>query len=259
MGKRKKVSYQLIKRDSDAGRPIYAMLKDLIEQHHEELTNARLAVAWNLSWKPDADGRVTLGKCKKASDLDRELAAFDFVILLQAEFWQDAEVTEDQRRALLDHELCHATVKLDETGEPARDERDRIVYRIRKHDVEEFSEIVRRHGCYKRDLEQFAAALRRSKQASLLDLRDEIVDAGLTTEAREVIQRVRAGENGADVLADVVRKSLEPDVARAATDPKVQRAVEALRPKPGSGIDSLTISSGGGKSITLKPHGKGRA
>src|SRR6185369_7142915 len=110
MGKRKKVSYQLIKRDSDAGRPIYAMLKDLIEQHHEELTNARLAVAWNLSWKPDADGRVTLGKCKKASDLDRELAAFDFVILLQAEFWQDAEVTEDQRRALLDHELCHATV-----------------------------------------------------------------------------------------------------------------------------------------------------
>jgi hypothetical protein len=53
-------------------------------------------------------------------------------------------------------------LKFDSTGEPAYDERGRLVYRTRKHDIEEFAVIVERYGCYKRDLEQFAAALRRS-------------------------------------------------------------------------------------------------
>lgn len=147
---------------------MYPMLNKLVEQHHEELTNARIALAWNTAWKADVDGRLKLGKCKKASDLDRELAAFDFVVMLQMEWWQNASVTDDQRRALLDHELCHATVRLDREGEPMRDERGRVVYRTRKHDIEEFSEIVERHGLYKRDLERFASAMRRSKQKSLI-------------------------------------------------------------------------------------------
>jgi hypothetical protein len=108
------------------------------------------------------DGRLTLGKCKKASDLDRELSQWDFVILLRKAFWTHEGVTFAQRRALLDHELCHAAVALDGHGQPVRDERDRIVYRTRKHDLEEFTAIVERHGCWMRDLELFAAALRRS-------------------------------------------------------------------------------------------------
>lgn len=167
--KRKKVSYELIPRESPVGEPMYAMLDDLVGSHHEELdeTEARIALAWNLTWKPDCDGRVTLGKCKKASDLDRELHEFDFVIMLQAEFWQDAEVEDWRRRALLDHELSHAAVKLDSAGDPVIDEKGRYVYRTRKHDIEEFSHIVARHGCYKRDLEVFAMALRQSKQGNL--------------------------------------------------------------------------------------------
>jgi hypothetical protein len=165
--KRKRVSYELIDPKTDQGKSMHAMLNRLVEVHHSELTNARIALAWNRSWKPDADGHSKIGQCKKASDLDRELAPYDFVIMLRADFWHSSEVTDDQRRALLDHELCHATVKEGKDGEPARDERDRVIYRMRKHDVEEFSQIVERHGLYKRDLESFAAALRRSKQGSL--------------------------------------------------------------------------------------------
>ncbi len=169
-GKRKPVSYDLIHHDSPAGRLMYAMLNDLVEEHHEEITNARIALAWALTWKPDVDGHAKLGQCKKASDLDRELHPYDFVVLLNAEWWQDGRVVDAQRRALLDHELCHATVKLDKDGEPARDAKDRVIYRLRKHDIEEFSEIVARHGCYKRDLELFASALRRApKQSSLIE------------------------------------------------------------------------------------------
>src|SRR3990167_2964879 len=141
---KKRVSYSLIPRAGNDA--IYEMLDGLIEKHHEHLTNARIALAWNLTWHPDVDGRVTLGKCKKASDLDRELAPFDFVILLRQAFFEDAEVSDAQRLALLDHELSHAEVELDQDGEPKRDTKDRVVYRTRKHDLEEFSSVVRRHG-----------------------------------------------------------------------------------------------------------------
>ncbi len=167
---RKPVSCVLIDRDSKEGREMYAMCDELVEAHHDDVLNARIALAWALSWKQDVDGIVKLGQMKKASDLDRELHPFDFVCLLNAEWWQNARVTDGQRRALLDHELCHCSVKLDKDGEPLLDAKDRVVYRLRKHDIEEFTQIVERYGCYKRDLERFAAALRRSaRQATILD------------------------------------------------------------------------------------------
>jgi len=160
MSKAKKVPYQLIKRES-----LYAMLDELVDKHHEDLDNAgaRIALAWCLSWKADVDGHVTLGKCKRASDLDRELYAYDFVLLLNQEWFEDAAVTDAQRRALIDHELSHAAVKLDKDGEPVEDERGRTVFRTVKHDIEEFSAVVARHGIYKRDLEAFARALNQAK------------------------------------------------------------------------------------------------
>lgn len=170
--KRKAVAYALIDKESDSGREPYGLLGELIAQHHQDLYDASIALAWNLSWKPDIDGRVTLGKCKKASDLDRELVAYDFIILLRQEFWRHPMVTDQQRRALLDHELCHAAVSFDEDGEPKTDVRGRKVYRIRKHDLEEFAAIAERYGCWKKDLESFAAALRRGSHQEPLPLDD---------------------------------------------------------------------------------------
>jgi hypothetical protein len=206
-------SYKLIGRESDADKALYAMLSDLIEKHHEHLTNARVVLAWNLAWKPDVDGRVTLGKCRRASDLDRELAPYDFVILLRRSFFEDPDVSEAQRRALLDHELCHAEVKLDQDGEPERDSRGRTIYRMRKHDIEEFSAIIRRHGCYKRDLEDFAAAIERAKQAKL--------------------------------------PGFESPADKAAKDPAAKAAMNALRPRKGSSIESVTFGMPGKEPVTF--------
>jgi hypothetical protein len=159
VAKKKTVAYRLITRESEAGQAMYQMLRGLLDDVHEDLQGAKIALAFNLSWKPDTDGRVTLGKCKKASELDRELHQFDFVIMLQQQFWENAEVTDAQRLALLDHELCHAAPKLDEDGEQVEDVNGRKVWRMVKHDIEEFSGVVKRHGTYKRDLEHFAQAL----------------------------------------------------------------------------------------------------
>jgi hypothetical protein len=164
--KAKSVTCRFIPPDSEIGAGLYALLRELVNHHHREVAGARIALAWNLAWKADVDGRVTLGQCKKVSDLEREVAemlAYDFVVLLRKEFWYDPFTTDLQRRALLDHELCHAAVKFDEHGEPMVDERGRTVYRIRKHDLEEFSEIADRYGCWKRDLEHFAKALDKAR------------------------------------------------------------------------------------------------
>jgi hypothetical protein len=162
--KPKKVSYEII---LPLEQPrLHMLLEKLIAAHHEELAEARIALAWCTSWRPDVDGRLTLGRCKKASDLDRELTAYDFVILLQREFWTSEAVTDAQRGALLDHELCHAAVAYDDDGEPKVDERGRTVYRLRKHDIEEFSAIVERHGTWKHDLEQFARAIDKARRGA---------------------------------------------------------------------------------------------
>src|SRR5436190_20056638 len=82
--KAKKLTYELIDQDTDTGRPLYALLAELVELHHDDLyrTDARVALARCTSWKPDVDGRVALGKCRKAADLDRERMGCDLGTLL---------------------------------------------------------------------------------------------------------------------------------------------------------------------------------
>lgn len=156
----KRVNFQIIKADTNEGRPIYQLANRTIEKHHGHLVNARIVIAWHLAWKPDRDGVKKLGQLKKASDLDRELYPYDFVMLLNKDFWTHSQTTDEQREALVDHELCHGGIVTDNEGEPKIDQRGRKIYRLRKHDIQEFSEIILRHGCWKRDLENAFFSMR---------------------------------------------------------------------------------------------------
>src|SRR6266704_2576613 len=156
--KEKRINFYLI--PPDGKHESYRLMEQLRAKYHQHLQPARIAIAWRKSLKPNVDGQLILGKCVKATDLNREVAAFDFIILLNREVWQDGEFNEKKKRALLDHELCHAEIVLDKkTLEPKYDERGRNIWRTRKHDIEEFQAVIERHGCYKRDLERFAKAI----------------------------------------------------------------------------------------------------
>jgi Putative phage metallopeptidase len=157
--RKKPPAYELIERVSIIGAPLYDLLQGFVDER-PELVEARIALAWCTTWKADRDGHVTLGKCIKATQLHRELAPYDCSIVLNQYWWTDPKREELARQALLFHELCHLDVVSDpETGEWKRDERDRLRYRIRKHDVEEFHAVVARFGLWKRDLEQQYAAI----------------------------------------------------------------------------------------------------
>jgi hypothetical protein len=142
----------------------YDLMNEMRAKYHAELTDARIALAWREAWKPDGDHRLTLGMCVKATDLQRELVAWDFVILLNREVWGEPEFTRERKLALLDHELCHAARSKTKLDIPRIDERGRPVWRQRGHDIEEFRCIVERHGLYKQDLERFFEAILRNRQ-----------------------------------------------------------------------------------------------
>jgi hypothetical protein len=96
-------------------------------------------------------GKHVHGKAKKISGLNAYLASkYEtpddeefFVIEISHYSW--SYFSPDQRVALVDHELTHCALGA-ETGTPE----------IRSHDVEEFTEIVKRRGLWEPDLEQFA-------------------------------------------------------------------------------------------------------
>lgn len=210
---RKRVSVKLVKADTAEGKPIFSLVARTIERHHDELTQARIAIAWNLAWKPDTDGVRTIGKVRKASDLDRELngGEWDFVILLCKEWWEtcgkDAAERERMRAALIDHELCHVTARLQPNGEPMIDERGRRIYRMRKHPIEEFPEVIHRHGLYKQMLvDAFNAAAR--KHGRQLFIGEKPKPADKPKSDAEKGKEAIAGLKGA--LAEPLEKAATP-------------------------------------------------
>lgn len=141
----------------------------LIAEHHSHLAGVEIKCVFR---EPIAKskGKLQLGKARKISGLNAHLVGlarpYDrgddppdfFVIEIASMTWHS--LTEAQRLALVDHELCHFDVEWNEN-----DDTEKLI--IRGHDLEEFTEIVARHGLWQPDLENFAKAA--SKQLSLLD------------------------------------------------------------------------------------------
>lgn len=230
MAKPKKLPYRLMLRDTEEGKAVYAILDRYIEKFHQHLDPRRIACAWAFSWKANVDGQVALGKCKRASDLDRELMEFDFVILLNRDFWNREEVTDAMREALVDHELCHTAEAVDQDGLPKIDQKGRKVYRTRKHDIEEFNEVVLRHGVWKRDIQFFATALVHADKQPLFapDSKPKTKPSKLPKPAIDVV--------GA--------------IAKAAKDPKstVAKSVAKMRR---NGVSRITLTRPGRKPVDL--------
>ena len=155
---KKPLTYYPIARKKAGGPRVYDILDRLIEAHHPDLkeADARILLAWRKGWRQDADGRLRLAQARKASELDRALAPNDFVILLNQESFQASGFGEDAQAAILDHELMHCAVTRDRDGDIKRDEKNRVMFRLRAHQIEEFTDVFERHGMYNGALEAFA-------------------------------------------------------------------------------------------------------
>jgi len=92
------------------------------------------------------NGCKALGVCRKIPLKDRALGRGDAEISIDGDWWKE-DASPEEQAALLDHELHHIEVKIDNRG-PVRDYLGRPVLRLRKHDHEFgwFTVIAARHG-----------------------------------------------------------------------------------------------------------------
>lgn len=123
---------------------------DLILVHHKHLADARIDYLSTTAKRKKCD-RVRLGSAQKIAGLTAYYAKqsgqkYDFVIVISEGDWK--WLPEAHRQALVDHELAHCWRQVDDKG------RER--WTIRGHDVEEFTEIIARHGLWRREHQEMA-------------------------------------------------------------------------------------------------------
>lgn len=164
---------------------LYAVLETLMTEYHsQDLENARIGMAWHKGWGQDVDGRVCLARTRRLSELDQRLTGFDFMVSLNEDIWK--ELSEAQVKAVLDHELHHMGPKITKDGEQSKDTTGRYEWRLRRHEVEEFPEVIERHGMYNKQLEDFAKAAHKA----------QLVDAPLFAGTNDEEQEAEEGKPG---------------------------------------------------------------
>lgn len=80
--------------------------------------------------------KTTAGKCNKTSNITRFLTDTHFVIEFSGELWD--QIDDEIKEVLMYHELLHVDASTDKNGE--------WIYKIRRHNIEDFIEIVSVHG-----------------------------------------------------------------------------------------------------------------
>jgi hypothetical protein len=80
----------------------------------------------------------------------------DFLIILDMAFWFAAGPR--LREILVYHELSHCIHATDRDGEKRYGWDERPIWRLRAHDVEEFTSVVRRYGAWNTEIQEFVAA-----------------------------------------------------------------------------------------------------
>lgn len=96
--------------------------------------------------KPEGKGGLhVLAKAVKAPGLWADVGEYDAVVWANQKVW--VQLTEQQRSALIAHELCHL-------GETSKGKLDML-----DHDIEEFAWVARKYGQWHQGLEAFAEQL----------------------------------------------------------------------------------------------------
>jgi hypothetical protein len=144
--------------------------KQIVEKHHPHLRGVRIEYVFRAKAEKRHGKRVG-GTAKKVTGVNALLAtpgaessedlAF-FLVTIAKDIWDYLD--PDHKRALVDHELEHCYVEIDEDGDAKLS--------IRGHDIEEFASIIGRHGFWSNDLEVFVTSLPAEQLQIAIELRE---------------------------------------------------------------------------------------
>ena len=139
---------------------------DLIPKYHGHLLDFNVHLEYVFVNKtPKRNGKEIWGQCRKITGFNAYMSHSQgddpfFVIVISEPVWD--VLPRDKKLALVDHELCHAWAEANQKEDD--DEADPVKLSMRPHDLEEFSCIVRRHGLWREDIEEFVESVLKSRE-----------------------------------------------------------------------------------------------
>lgn len=143
----------------------------LVREHHPHLADAQILYLFTSKNMRAKGGAVVLANVRLLDPLARFISrdgtatdGYDALVLVNQASWP--ALAPAQRRALIDHELCHLV----------RDDEGRLG--LVGHDLEEFAVIVRRHGLWAPDIRHFAGAIQQAMLPLDVAPERELVAAG---------------------------------------------------------------------------------
>lgn len=121
----------------------------LIQEHHQHLQGELIEYIFR-DKAASKGGKIVFGKARKIRGLTAYLSRPEedeyFLMEIGLDAWKT--LTQEQKVALVDHELCHFGI--DDNGNKV----------IIPHDLEEFVAVVDRHGLWSRSVQNMASALK---------------------------------------------------------------------------------------------------
>jgi hypothetical protein len=145
----------------------------------------------------------------------------DAEILIDGDEWFTWK--DEEKDAILDHELEHLELKLDKEGNVVRDDLDRPKLRLRLHDHEFgwFDSIARRHGKASFEVQQYER-FQEAHQQLWMDFEDEKPQAGdavmVVSGGRK--RKFKDSSEAADFIVDDVTKKFRGSTRKAASKRK---------------------------------------
>lgn len=136
---------------------VEAVAQQLIPKYHHHLLNASIRYLFRKGSPLTHGGRPVAGTAKVIKGETAYLTGLNFRIMIDGDLWP--KLPPDIQEALVDHELKHCGGELVD---------GQWRWFIVHHDVEDFADIVQRHGFWTAELKQLNDAARHYYQMNLL-------------------------------------------------------------------------------------------
>lgn len=215
--------------------------KEMIQAYHRNLEDCRIGFVFR-SEAGTSGGKTVLGKCGKVPEKIKPFlesqGGLDMLIMIAEDQWSMLNST--QRKALIDHELCH--IAIGASG-----------WTTKAHDIEEFEEILQRYGLWKIDLFRAEQAMTDAVQMILPIPEDRQKDTGhlVKVEVKQFgnldpdIHPGRAGDNLLQDAIAFIRQAQQANVSSLQRHFKIgyPRAARLMSELEQAGV----IGSGNGK------------
>lgn len=138
----------------------------LIKDHHPDLVSINVGYLFR-DVASMSRGRITCGMALKVDDRNHVFSGKDVMIEIARDVWD--RLDDELRDVLLDHELNHIGVELDEKGNTIMTNNGRPKVFIKPHDFEEFRAVMDRYGSvherFRKALEGMESVANSGKQA----------------------------------------------------------------------------------------------